>query len=183
MAISAEAMAKILNNSRKLMTSEAQIKINEAARTNGQSYDDYCSTDFLTESPQEVHYAEPVINSGKSKLPRAILESMTNNEIDCSSLDPNGMSSLMKKMEEQMPKTQPRREVVREERIIPTSSNGFDYGVLKQIIEECIDKKFREMNESTLKGVKLKDGKISLIDNGGNVFQATLEYKGKSKKQ
>ena len=32
------------------------------------------------------------------------------------------------------------------------------------------------------KGIKLKEGKIALVDNGGNVFHANLEYKGKQKK-
>ena len=54
--------------------------------------------------------------------------------------------------------------------------------MIKTIVEECIDRKLKELNENTLKGIKLKEGKIALVDNGGNVFHATLEYKGKQKK-
>lgn len=181
MGISADTMAQILTNSRKLMSGEAQAKINNYARNAEEPYD---TGNFITESTQDyTHFSEPTVGvNTNSKLPKAILESMTKHTIDCSALDPDGMANLMKKMEIQAPLSQQPKNNIKEERIIPSTVNGFDYSVLKQIIEECIDKKFRELNENTLKGVKIKDGKISLVDNSGNVFQATLEYKGKSKK-
>ena len=106
---------------------------------------------------------------------------MMNNQIDCSCLEPDGMSSLMKKVEANIPE-QPKKKKINEERIVPQTNGVIDYSLIKQIVEECIDRKLKTMNESTLKGVKLKEGKISLVDNSGNVYQAVLEYKGKAKK-
>lgn len=182
MAISTDAMAQILANSRKLMSGEAQGKINSAAKSDKvyESYGNYDTSAYTTEIPQEYQYTEPMTNNS-SKLPKAILESMMSNQIDCSCLEPDGMSSLMKKVEANLP-AQPKKKIIKEEKIIPSSSNGIDYGLIQQIIEECIDRKLNSLNEATLKGVKLKEGKISLVDNSGNVYQAVLEYKGKAKK-
>ena len=182
MAISTDAMAQILANSRKLMTGEAQGKINNAAKSDKvyESYESYDTSNYTTEIPQEYQFVQPTTNSS-SKLPKAILESMMNNQIDCSCLEPDGMSSLMKKVEANIPE-QPKKKKINEERIVPQTNGVIDYSLIKQIVEECIDRKLKTMNESTLKGVKLKEGKISLVDNSGNVYQAVLEYKGKAKK-
>jgi hypothetical protein len=108
------------------------------------------------------------------------MESMMSNPIDTSSLDPNGMNVIMREVEKQIPTKQ--SQVIKEEKIISASSVGVDYALIKQIVEECIDRKFKTLTENNLKGIRLKEGKIALVDNSGNVFQATLEYKGKSKK-
>lgn len=182
MAIDANKMVNALNKARMLCQPEGQQMINEASKNVDVRYDDIDYDSYLTSVPAEYMQPQssPAGQTG-SKLPKAIMESMMNNPIDTSSLDPNGMNVLMREVEKQMPAKQP--QVIKEEKIIPTSSTGVDYALIKQIVEECIDRKLKTLTENNLKGIKLKEGKIALVDNSGNVFQATLEYKGKSKKQ
>ena len=81
---------------------------------------------------------------------------------------------------------QPGKSQIREQ--VQTGGGGIDYALIKMIVNECLETKLTEMaekgllNESTtLKGIGLSEGKIKLIDNKGNVFQAKLEYKGNTK--
>ena len=73
-----------------------------------------------------------------------------------------------------------------------TGGGGVDYALIKTIVNECIEQKLTEvltelahkgvLNEgATLQGIGLSAGKIKLVDNKGNVFQAKLEYKGNTK--
>ena len=64
-------------------------------------------------------------------------------------------------------------------------ASGIDYSVIKAIVNECLNEYFkRPLNESvgTLSGIGLKEGKIKLVDNKGNIFSANLEYQGTTKK-
>jgi hypothetical protein len=181
MAIDANTMVNALNKARKLCQPEGQQMINEASKNMDIRYDDVDYESYLTSVPSE--YMQPQASSAGqsgSKLPKAIMESMMSNPIDTSSLDPNGMNVIMREVEKQIPTKQ--SQVIKEEKIISASSVGVDYALIKQIVEECIDRKFKTLTENNLKGIRLKEGKIALVDNSGNVFQATLEYKGKSKK-
>lgn len=188
MAISAEQLAKSLNAAQQLMSGEGQQKINEARNNFAATgydttpyeydYNSLVSGQYVQESVQRPVNGN--MNPSNSKLPQAIVESMMNHQIDTSCLDPNGMTNVMKLVEQNAP--QPKKQVIKEDKVLPSSASGIDYGLIKTIVEECIDRKLRELNENTLKGIKLKEGKIMLVDNGGNVFNATLEYKGKQKK-
>lgn len=66
---------------------------------------------------------------------------------------------------------------------IPTGTPGIDYTIIKAIVEECIKRNMEEikqsiLSESTLKRVKLAEGnKIQLVDNKGNLYESTLEFK------
>jgi hypothetical protein len=188
MAISAEQLAKSLNAAQHLMSSEGQQKINEARNNFAATGYDTTQYEYDYNSIVGGQYVQentqrPVsgnMNPSNSKLPQAIVESMMNHQIDTSCLDPNGMTNVMKLVEQNTP--QIKKQVIKEDKVLPTSTTGIDYGLIKTIVEECIDRKLRELNENTLKGIKLKEGKIMLVDNGGNVFNATLEYKGKQKK-
>lgn len=189
MAINAEQLAKSLNNARNLMSQEGESRINEARRNFAESgYDttpyEYDYNAIVNNQPIQETVQRPMsgMNVQNSKLPQAIVESMLNNQIDTSCLDPNGMSNVMKLMEQNHPTPKPQKQVIKEDKVLPSSSAGIDYSLIKTIVEECIDRKLKELNENTLKGIKLKEGKIALVDNGGNVFHATLEYKGKQKK-
>lgn len=181
MAIDPNKMVTALNKARLLCQPEGQEMINEVSKNVDIRYDDTDYDSYLTSIPSE--YMQPQVSSegqAGSKLPKAIMESMMSNPIDTSSLDPNGMNAVMREVEKQMPVKKP--QVIKEEKIIPATT-GVDYALIKQIVEECIDRKLKTLTENNLKGIKLKEGKIALVDNSGNVFQATLEYKGKSKKQ
>lgn len=65
-----------------------------------------------------------------------------------------------------------------------TSSNSnVDYTIIKAIVEECIKRNLDEikqtiLQESSLKRVRLGEGnKIQLVDNKGNLYESTLEFK------
>lgn len=66
---------------------------------------------------------------------------------------------------------------------IPQGTAGVDYTIIKAIVEECIKRNIEEikksiLQESTLRRVKLANGnKIQLVDNKGNLYESTLEYK------
>ena len=66
---------------------------------------------------------------------------------------------------------------------IPTGTAGVDYTIIKAIVEECIKRNIEEiktsiLQESSLKRVRLGEGnKIQLVDNKGNLYESTLEYK------
>lgn len=75
---------------------------------------------------------------------------------------------------------------------VSQAPSNVDYALIKTIINECLEEKLTEvltelahkgvLNEgSTLQGIGLSAGKIKLVDNKGNVFQAKLEYKGNTK--
>lgn len=191
MAVDANLMANALTKARALMTPEGQSKIqshhgkaqNGMAMVESYNYGDY-NMDMLTQQPQETYVAEtPYMGASQSKLPKAIMESMMTTQIDTSCLAPsNDLNNIMKKVQQNMPQQPQQTQMVTEERIMPSNASGIDYNYIRTIIEECIDRKFKELNENTLKGVKLKEGKIMLVDNSGNIFHANLEYKGKQKK-
>ena len=69
------------------------------------------------------------------------------------------------------------------ENVYPTNNSGIDYNLLRQIVEESIDRKLKNLNENVIKGIRLKEGKIMLTDHSGNVFSASLEYKGNVNEQ
>lgn len=184
MAVDANIMASALARAKALMTPEGQSKIQAnhgRGMTESYDYGDY-NMEMLTQQPQQTYeVTTPMEYNVQSKLPKAIMESMMTTQIDTSCLAPNSdLDNLVKQVQQNT--KQQTKQVVTEERIIPSNASGIDYNYIKEIIEECIERKFKELNENTLKGVKLKEGKIMLVDNGGNVFHANLEYKGKQKK-
>lgn len=182
MAINAEQMANALNKARFLMSEEGNSLIKDKVQNADLSkYEGYDYQSLVTSQPTYIQENNISMGNGASKLPKAIVESMMNNQIDTSVLDPNGMGNVMKIIEQQAPLPK-KQEYIKEDKVLPVSNGVIDYSLIKNIIEECIDRKLKELNENTLKGIKLKEGKIALVDNGGNVFHANLEYKGKQKK-
>lgn len=134
-------------------------------------------------------------NGGQRKLsdlniPDVVKESFANQTIDVSSLaDPatKNMRAFDDIIEAFTKDVETTKQPLREETIYTsqqtqynpnTFNGGIDYNLIRQIVEECIDRKFKTLNESSLKSIKLKEGKITLAANNGNVFSANLEYKG-----
>lgn len=189
MGISAESLATNLAKARYLMSEEGERKINQYKNKSQQSgfNDEYLGEatynsmgehayQQLFEQQQQQNLQNQMTNS---RLPKAILESMVNNPIDTSSLNKNSMDFLMEKVVSNVPNLQPQvKQQITEEKLITPNTNGIDYNLIKNIIEECIDRKLQQLNENTLKGIKLKGGKIALTDNSGNVYHASLEYRG-----
>lgn len=187
MGISAESLATNLAKARYLMSEEGERKVNQYKGKATQvgyndeylgeaAYNSMGNYDYqqLVEQQQQQIMQNQVSNS---RLPKAILESMVNNPIDTSVLNKNSMDTLMEKVVSNVPTPQVRQQI-NEDRVIPQANGVIDYNIIRNIIEECIDKKLQSLNENTLKGIKLKGGKIALTDNSGNVYHASLEYKG-----
>lgn len=108
-------------------------------------------------------------NPYNSAMPQAIKESMMNHQIDA-----NPLNQLMPLKEQTYATPQ-----------YATAPVGFDYSIIKAIVNECLNEYFskNKLNENaTLTGISLKEGKIKLVDNQSNVYSANLEYKGKIKK-
>lgn len=117
----------------------------------------------------------------KTRMPSFIKESMETNPIDTRALSDNpldrmDLSNLMRETS-QVQTTAP----VQTQATMPA---GIDYSIIRAIINECLDTKLAElkkqpMNESaTLKTIGLKEGKIRIVDNKGNIFAAKLEREG-----
>lgn len=124
----------------------------------------------------------------ESALPDIIKRSFMENEINVDCLNPDykrekefeaAMSAVLNEAERN---NYAQRTVVNEN-VHPSNGAGIDYNVIRQIVEECIDRKFKNLNESVVKGIRLKEGKIMLTDHSGNVFSAALEYKGNVNEQ
>lgn len=119
----------------------------------------------------------------KTRMPSFIKESMETNPIDTRALSDNpldrmDLSGLMRETSQiQSPAPAP----VQAQVAIPT---GIDYSIIRAIINECLDTKLAELKKqpinenAVLKTIGLKEGKIRIVDNKGNIFAAKLEKEG-----
>lgn len=126
-------------------------------------------------------------NINESGLPDVIKKSFMETEINVDCLNPDykrekdfeaAMNAMIAENEVVASRTSVNEGVVNS-----TNGLGFDREWFKSIIDECLDRKLRTINESVVKGVRLKEGKIMLTDHAGNVFSAVLEYKGNVNEQ
>lgn len=171
-----------------------------------QSNGGYLSEDTVKKMRARTDYSSNNFNPDRLKSTRmsnAILEDMVKNPIDTTALNTqllesagNGNAALnqdklnkmlagAKRVERALGNEQPERGSITEG---TRGSAGIDYALIKTIVNECLEQKLGEMAErgllnegTTLKGIGLSEGKIKLVDNKGNVFQAKLEYKGNTK--
>ena len=129
--------------------------------------------------------AAPVItqhSASKSRVPDFIKKSMISENIDTSALSGNPLDALDLSQLQQVKESKMVENTVP---VQPAAPVSIDYPLIRAIINECIDNKFKELgltkeslNESTLKTIHLKGGNIKLVDNSGNVYAAQLEKKG-----
>ena len=132
----------------------------------------------------------PVItqkSANRSRVPDFIKKSIMNESIDTTALSDNPLDRMdLSRFHKQ--ESTPRQQVV-EQVAIPqqtvVASTAVDYPLIRAIINECIDNKFKELgltkemlSENTLKSIHLKAGGIKLVDNSGNIFSAQLERRG-----
>ena len=129
----------------------------------------------------------------ESKMPKAFVESMLSNPSDFSSLERADSDKLeeriskeyMARLNEKLNGVSSNRSTITETKEAPvttptiaTSTASVDYTIIKAIVTECLNEKFKEFGEGALKTITLKGGKIHLIDNKGNIFEADLKAKG-----
>ncbi len=107
-----------------------------------------------------------------SRMPDAIKQSMMQEQIDVSALQTEGsvLDSIGLKGQQRRTQRAPINENTRS-----VAGAGVNYGLIKQIINECLDER---LGDNTLKTIQVGDGKIRLVDNQGRIFIANLEYKG-----
>ena len=187
-----------LQKAKYLCSPEGERKINEnrskgniASRSN---YDDIPTDTYISEN--DMYRQGHLQNNNRQRsinetaLPDIIKQSFSDLEIDVNSLDPqykqtkafddivetltreNGTLNSSIKYQE----SKPINEALYQQSY--PNNMGIDYNIIARIIDECLDRKLKALNESTIKGIRLKDGKIALQDHQGNVYSAKLELKG-----
>jgi len=124
----------------------------------------------------------------ESGLPDVIKKSFMETEINVDCLNPDyqreknfyaGMEAIIAENERQ----ERGKRAINEGVVSQPDGFGLDREWFKSIVDECLDRKLKSLNESVIKGVRLKEGKIMLTDHAGNVFSAVLEYKGNVNEQ
>ena len=158
----------------------------------------------------DAHGGRTAVNLEGRNIPRGIVESIINNPLDLKPIDPR-MDALEEKLKDNMPgikaaanileRVEKRDEEARAkitEQIIQPKPNGsanIDYDLIKTLIENTIDNKLSEINNTlnesvgrqqmyvpTMKMLNFKD-KFYFVDNDDNVFECEMKYKGKRKKK
>lgn len=179
--------------------------IAENAKKNGKmnySDDGLVNTNIMEHNVQKTPSYTQVSNQAmntKSKLPKEILESFANNNIDTSMLGVGvGQSSILDQLDSMTngklfnEATQPNsnRRTVQEStpQQQPTIVNSsIDYSMIKMIVEDCMKKytsalkksllneSKTSVNENNLQAMKIGD-KFSFIDNEGNLYEAKMTF-------
>jgi hypothetical protein len=207
MAVSEMELNEALTRAASLMSPEGQRRIEASSRANKGNFSgegDYiqpaASHGMRGTRPQAAK--TPASNSS-SKLPRAILESMSNNPIDAPASEYNAGSSILDTLgytpppapkrqpvnetymyEQQYTAPQPQYYPPQQPQYVPQPQMmGIDYNYIKAIVNECIQANMQQikeelLKESALKMVRLSGGnKIQLIDNKNNLYESQLEFK------
>lgn len=124
----------------------------------------------------------------RSKMPDFIKQSMMNEVIDTSNMNTGVPAMDLDAIAKRLPKKMVNEAAPHQQTTaapVTVSTPGVDYTIIKAIINECLETKFKELgltkerlNEATLSSVHLKGGKIKLVDNSGNVYSAALVKQG-----
>lgn len=188
----------ILSRARGLMAMDETINniANNSREANSkalfESMDEFGGVVDIDESsfaqPTQQQFVPQQVAGGQinSRLPREIIESMTNNPIDTSVLNPN--QSILDRVgitaKQQAPKKKS-TSVIKEE-VVQQTGSQIDYSLIKSIVEECVRKytgalskkilKESKENSSELKAMKVGN-KFSFITENGDVYEATLKFK------
>lgn len=193
----------ILKSAQFLMSEEGQKQIDYAAKSNTFGDD----LDLSTNVPSQYRGAGKLLNENKNTsntmseekaaslgIPMSVFREMEKDYGEGGIL--SGTPSFMTESSGSVldgVKLSPsprRQEPIVEQRYTPTpqpqiltGTAGVDYTIIKAIVEECIKRNIEEikasiLQESSLKRVRLGEGnKIQLVDNKGNLYESTLEYK------
>jgi hypothetical protein len=146
--------------------------------------------DDAVQSTPNIAYNEPTISKTNSKLPKEILESFKNKQIDTT---PLGFGTNTSILDEINYKTQgqlfnqqkPKQQTVTEQKNIQTQTSNVDYSMIKMIVEDCMKKYTSSLkksiinesknNDDILKAMKIGD-KFSFITNNGDLYEAELKF-------
>lgn len=189
-----------LERSRRLMGADMEKKMNSMKGQGVSStyFDNTPTNNYISESDMRQRNPSYVQNNNGSRnidslnIPDIVKQSFKETEIDVNNLNPQYqqtkvfsdiIESYAQELENGTFQHQLNEEVISTNKNYNSTNDSIDYNRIAQIIEECIDRKINKLNENTVKGIRLKDGKISLQDHQGNVYSASLEYKGNINEQ
>ena len=180
-----EEINKIANNSRKNVSKGLFESVDEFGGIADVDMSSYQPT------PERAQQQTPVPNRN-SKLPREIVESMTNNPIDTSILDVNRSVLETSGVIPGVPAQKKRNSTTINEQVAynptPAQQQQVDYSLIKSIVEECVRKYTSAVTKKVIKECKESSGmnelkamkvgnKFSFITENGDVYEATLKYK------
>lgn len=187
--------------SRLLMGQDMQKKMDSMkGRGYSSGYNDVPESGYLNESQMRnsnPSYGQPsnsVRDIDSLNIPDCVKESFKRDSIDVSAFHPEyknmkAFDDIVESFTREYEASGPKKaepQMITETQYkpqYPMNNGGIDYNIIRQIIEECIDRKLNTLNENTIKGIRLKEGKIHLQDHSGNVYSASLEFKGNVNEQ
>jgi len=165
--------------------------LSESTAAKARALTDYSSNDFNPDRLRNTRMSNAILEDmvkhpiNTSALNTMKLESAGNGNVAMNNDKLSKMVAGAKMIEEKLGDTPGRPTHMQ---VQSMGGGGIDYALIKTIVNECLEEKLNEMAErgllnegTTLKGIGLSEGKIKLVDNKGNVFQAKLEYKGNTK--
>lgn len=142
----------------------------------------------------------PVDNIQRSKLPKAILESIAKDPLIVPSvhdLESDHINRLMEKIKPDTGKPRLNERLNQSQPIAQTvvQTPSIDYSIIKTLTEDIVKRyvsalkkqlitETRQINESNqMKGVRITNNKIQVVDMEGNIYEAELKLKGKMEKK
>ncbi len=146
--------------------------------------------DDAVQSTPNIAYNEPTISKTNSKLPKEILESFKNKQIDTTPLGFGINTSILdeinyKTQGQLFNQQKPKQQTVTEQKNIQTQTSNVDYSMIKMIVEDCMKKYTSSLkksiinesknNDDILKAMKIGD-KFSFITNNGDLYEAELKF-------
>lgn len=201
MAVTEKELNDALSRAALLMSKDGQRKIEQAKKMNENRFDS--NGEFI--KPAESNSMRNLStnqykssNVTNSKLPKAILESMTKHVIDDSMSEYSAGTSVLDNLENLNRKQeqttavyeqyntnpyQPSYTQMPQQQYIPQPMLSIDYNYIRTIVNECVKENLKAikdeiLNESSLKAIRLGgENKIQLIDNKNNLYESKLEFK------
>ena len=185
-------LMSLLNHSRQVMQVSEKIKVKQNLGKNAFAEGNNDPWGIPSDVLGKMETSTPTTFTNEqfeqSKLPKEILESMK--------VNPNLPQSKTSVLDS-IP-TPPKITVVRKQNKNPlventSASSSIDYSLIKMIVEDCMKKYTSSIKKSlltenkqsndSLSLITLKDKKLKLVDNKGNVYEAELKYKGNINKK
>lgn len=208
-----DKLAESLNRSKLLMKVTDRIPRGQMdeSKYNSSLYDDINSFTSVNEGSLSKTVNKQIINSSPLQvnknmsnkgLPKEIYESFmenplnNTNDLSTSFLDEMLSNGKLKYQEDSTIEEKTNiEENISKENLNTSSSQTFDYSILKLIIEDAIDRKLNEykktlLNESNsnkqiLSTIGIRNGKLTFLSSNGDLYEAELKFvkNVKSKKQ
>lgn len=187
MAVSEQQLSEVLSRASRLMSPEGQRQIDFARNQNRHNFNadeqfvPPVNSRNLVENKQVSNI--PMRNT-KSKLPKVIQESLTQNPIIDEVNEFNTESSVLNNIQLTEQYHTPVQQYQHQQSYnMQYTPQSIDYNYIRAIVNECIQNNIQQIKEEILKESTLKtirvgaENKIQLIDNKNNLYESKLEFK------